>query len=485
MRHSIQWRLQLWHGVILACALAASGYLAWRAAWQEELRRLDGELGSALALTLRAPEGFRRMGPPPDDRKKKGPPPADNPMVDSIKAEITRNIWQLEREQDPANYYVFLERDGTVLARTSNAPAGVPLPGGARIPPDDESRTMIPGQLAAGWQARSRAGNREVYRILPLGDAIIAGRPFEALRDELVRRLWWLVPAAAGLLSLGLVGGWWFTRRALEPIRAVSRTAAEIVAGDLTRRIQAVAGDRELSQMIGVLNDSFDRLQNAVETQARFTADASHELRTPVTVILTKAQSMLQRERTVTEYQEALRICARAAQRMRTLTSSLLTLTRLDAGVETLERRPLDLAQAATEALDLLEPLAAEKGVALVRRLEAAPLEGNADEMTQVVTNLVVNAIQHTPAGGTITVTTGAPPASLEVRDTGPGIAREDLPRLFDRFYRADKARGSQGGSGLGLAIARGIVERHGGRIEAENAPAGGAIFRVISNIGG
>src|SRR5204863_3265733 len=140
---------------------------------------------------------------------------------------------------------------------------------------------------------------------------------------------------------LGLAGGWWIATRAIQPIADISATATKIAAGDLSQRISAADAENELGRLASVLNSTFARLEAAFAQQARFTADASHELRTPVSVILTQTQTALSRPRTEAEYREALEACQRAAQRMRKLTNSLLELARLDAGQDTVKAEPL------------------------------------------------------------------------------------------------------------------------------------------------
>jgi heavy metal sensor kinase len=231
-----------------------------------------------------------------------------------------------------------------------------------------------------------------------------------------------------------------------------------------------------------MLNHTFARLQASFDRQAQFTADASHELRTPLSVMLTQTQTALARERTAAEYRESLTACQRAAQRMRRLTESLLTLARLDSGETATRREPCDLGRITSEAVELLRPLAEQQGVSLAVELAPAPCSGDAEQLAQVVTNLVTNAIYHNRPGGSVQVRlasqTGA--VALSVCDTGQGIAPEDLPHIFDRFFRADQARsGASGRTGLGLAITKAIVEAHGGSIEVVSELGYGRTFTV------
>ena len=199
-------------------------------------------------------------------------------------------------------------------------------------------------------------------------------------------------------------------------------------------------------------------------------------------MVLTQTQTALARERPAAEYRESLAACQRAAQRMRRLTESLLTLARLDSGEATASREPCDLDRVTRDAIELLRPLAQEQSIAL--EVEATPTRcvGNAEQLGQVVTNLVSNAIAYNRPGGSVRVKVTSEPgaAVLAVCDTGQGIAPEDLPHIFERFYRADKARSSAAGrTGLGLAITQAIVEAHSGTIEVATELGKGSTFTV------
>jgi len=460
---SIQLRLQLWHGILLTLVLISFGTLASRLAWSEEERRWDDLLAARLDLILHAPEG--RVPPPPPPRR---PDPAP------IRAEVGRNIWELERRY-PDSYFMFLDHDGTVFARSSNAPPAVPFPGPQRVDRrKGEVPQLIPGPRTVAPEWRSRGLYREAYRVLPLGDAILAGRDMEPEWNAFLKRMGLFSLAGLVLLGCGLAGGWWLTREALKPIASMTSAAQRIAAGDWNQRIDTGTAAGELSELGGVLNHTFNQLQASFEKQARFTSDASHELRTPLSVILSKTQTALTRERSTAEYQEALRVCQRAATRMRALTEKLLQLSREDSGDLQTGQEPVDLAEITAQALEL----AGQPG--LEKHLEPAIVHGDGIRLGQVVANLVENAFRYGGPGGPVRVQVArvGENAILQVRDAGPGIAAEHLPRIFDRFYRADSSR-TAGGSGLGLSIARWIVEAHGGSIQAENAPEGGAIFTV------
>jgi heavy metal sensor kinase len=298
-----------------------------------------------------------------------------------------------------------------------------------------------------------------------------------------MRRLaYWLAAAGAAILALGLVGGSWLAARAIHPIEDISATAVKIAGGDLSQRINVADTESELGHLAGVLNSTFARLEAAFAQQARFTADASHELRTPVSVILTQTQTALSRKRTESEYREALEACQRAAQRMRTLTASLLELARLDGGQEPMKQEVFDLSRVARECVELVRPLVTEQRLEISCDLASAQCVGDPERIAQVATNLLTNAIHFNRPQGQVQISTrvenGA--AVLTVTDTGPGIPAEDLPHLFERFYRVDKSRsGVQGGTGLGLAICKAIMDSQGGSIEVKSQPGAGSVFTV------
>jgi heavy metal sensor kinase len=323
---------------------------------------------------------------------------------------------------------------------------------------------------------------REVALVNPRGMRMVVGRSITTDLADLRRLAWWLALAGVGVLLLGMGGGWWIATRAIGPIADISFTAQKIAAGRLSQRIESKDTDSELGQLAQVLNATFDRLQAALDRQTQFTADASHELRTPVAVLLSQTQTALSRVRSEPDYREALEVCQRTAQRMRRVIESLLTLARLDSGEAAVTRESCALDRITRQALRLLEPLATEQGVAI--RIEADPVHcfGDGHLLEQLVTNLVGNALVYNQRDGEVRVALKSLGQDLElqVSNTGPGIAPEHLEHVFDRFFRADKARArSEGHTGLGLAITKSIVEAHGGTIQVASEPGARTTFTV------
>ena len=485
--NSIRWRLQAWHGLILLLVLAGFGFSAYQVARDNQLRRIDQELDLRLMGLFRPqpPErGPGPGGPPPDEpRRERRLDPAE------FQARMRETIQQagaLDPSQTNSFYYIAWRTDGSELARSPNAPAGVPAPERPRPPVFHESNPLQaagkpPPPSPPGFQVpRTRDEQRELFRFFPGGECVLVGHFMATDQAAMNRLALWLVSAGTGILALGLAGGWWLATRAIRPIEAISATATKIAGGDLSQRINAADTDSELGRLAAILNSTFARLEAAFAHQARFTSDASHELRTPVSVILTQTQTALGRERTEPEYREALEACQRAAQRMRHLTESLLELARLDAGQEPIKREPFDLGRVARDCVELVRPLAQERAVEIQCELPSVTCFGDADRIGQVATNLLTNAIHFNRDHGLIRISAQAQngTALLTVSDTGQGIPAEDLPHIFERFYRVEKSRSRiQGRTGLGLAISKAIVDAHGGSVQVSSQPGAGSSF--------
>jgi signal transduction histidine kinase len=237
-----------------------------------------------------------------------------------------------------------------------------------------------------------------------------------------------------------------------------------------------------LGQLANLLNSTFSRLDAAFAQQKQFTADAAHELRTPLAVIISETQTALARPRNADEYRETVEACLETAQRMRSLTHALLELARFDAGQEKIESQPFDLAEIARKCIADAEKIARERNIRIITDLNAAPINGDPARIAQVIVNLLTNAIHYNKDGGEVRVTTqsenGA--AILRVKDTGQGIGPEALPHIFERFYRADSSRtGSRGHSGLGLAISKAIIDAHHGTVSVESVVRQGTTFII------
>ena len=321
------------------------------------------------------------------------------------------------------------------------------------------------------------AARQQLYTIdvaLPLGE----------LQEALDQFRWAvLILVPCGILAAAL-GGYWISRRALAPVDRIATTARAITARDLGRRLDVPATGDELQRLTETLNAMLGRLEAAFRETTRFTADASHELRSPISLIRTSAELALRRDRSVEEYRDALGGILRESERTSVLVQDLLTLTRADAGVDVLQRQPLDLRAALEDLRGSLSTICAQANVDIQIDLpdQPVPTSGDSAALGRLVRILVDNAVKYTPTPGRVTLSLRPAPdgAVVEVADTGIGISADDLPNVFDRFYRADKARSrDSGGAGLGLSIAKWIAEQHGGRITIESAPGQGCRVMV------
>ena len=348
-----------------------------------------------------------------------------------------------------------------------------------------------------------RAASRKISRVFP--DEIEGGH-YRALRenldvansayqvevavstrdfDQVLMRFGLLLLLSAPVfLLLAALGGYWMSRRALAPVDEITLAARSISAQNLSRRLAVPRTGDELERLAGTLNEMLERLDSAFHRVMKFTADASHELRTPVSVIRTSAELTLRKPRTEGEYREAVSQILQESEKVSQLIEQLMDLARADAGAVALSFVPLPLSEILRRSLDQAKILAAAKQISIIEALSSAPIQvrGDAASLERLFLILLDNAVKYTPAGGRIEVELQAAGrmAAVIVRDTGIGIAPEDMAHIFERFFRADKARSRElGGTGLGLSIGRWIAEAHGGEIRAASALGTGSTFEI------
>ncbi len=311
--------------------------------------------------------------------------------------------------------------------------------------------------------------------------ALVVGRTTGYIADALNGLLRTLLLAIPLVLLVASAGGVFLARRALAPVAQISRTAREIGAQDLSKRIQVRSRD-ELGRLAETLNDMISRLQNAFQRQREFTADASHELRAPLAVIRAEVTLALQKERDVAEYRRAVEAVAEETGHATHVVEQLLGLARVDAMDELEGRERVQLDSLVRGLVEDVEALCREKGLEMrIDRLDPGAVIGDSRRLREALLNIIDNAVRYTPAGGSVSLSVLAVSREMlvEVSDTGIGIAAAEVTRIFERFYRVDRARTRGGGSGLGLAISRRVVELHGGRIDVESEQGKGSLFRV------
>jgi signal transduction histidine kinase len=477
---SLRTRLTLWYGALLAVTLLAFSGLVYFTLQQSLSSSMDER------LTLRADQLRREVGPSIGNLLQ----PED--VAPGVQLQSTLNEFV-----GTGVYVQLLNQKGAVIATPPNLVGEqLPVPGSSTeaIQEDRPIFDTVPVQNNASVRLLTQPlhleGTDEVVGAVQVAESL---SPFENTMAAVARLL---LSAGAAALLLAVVVGWLLTRAALSPVFRITDTARHIAeTGDYRQRLHVTPprfghGD-ELFFLAATFNDMIARLEHMLESQRRLLADTSHELRNPITII--RGNLALLRRQSIPESSraEALVESEEEAARMGRLVADLLLLARADAGdMPSFQRERVDLGELATEVVDHARPRAAAHDLTITCESRCIVL-GDHDRLKQLVTNLVENAIRYTPAGGRIDVRvrrseglqrrgvtvrsrnardsgSPTPMANLTISDSGIGISPADLPHVFERFYRADKARSrAQGGTGLGLSIARYVAQVHGGSIEA------------------
>jgi heavy metal sensor kinase len=287
------------------------------------------------------------------------------------------------------------------------------------------------------------------------------------------------------LVILASFLGYWLSGRALAPVNRIIQSAEQIGPQNLSQRLEVPKAADELQRLTITLNAMLERIESSVMRIRQFTANASHDLRTPLSLIRTHAELALRRTRSDGEYRESLGRILTVSEETTQLVESLLALARADAGAGHLHFVDMDLSRVLEKIANQVEVLAHSKGLAFSAEFHEEPLLvcGDAGALESLLLAILDNAVKYTSSGGSVELRSSSLPgeAVIEVEDTGVGIAPQDLPRIFDRFFRADQARSREvAGSGLGLSIARWIAETHKGRIEVESEVGRGSRFRIV-----
>jgi heavy metal sensor kinase len=375
-----------------------------------------------------------------------------------------------------------LRSDSSVLYVSSEPkdqafnPAQLPLPGwssrieSARLVPLPGDREM----LLTTREVQTPGGARYL---------IETGAPMDEVQAHLRQWLKFLLVVLPVVAALALGGGSFLVKRALLPVDTIAASAERISSQNLNERLPVARTGDELERLSIALNHMVQRLDDAFQYSRQFMADASHELRTPLTVLRGELESFIQEAALAPEWRERLGSALEEVERLASIVEGLFAISRLDAGEAAAEWVKLDLARLAAATADQMSLLAEDKNIQ-VTCAAAKPVwvEGDRARLKQVVVNLLDNAIKYTLQGGTVALTVRAvnSHAVLEVADNGIGIPSEALPRVFDRFFRVDKARSRElGGAGLGLSIVKSICTAHHGRVEATSLPGQGSRFQV------
>ena len=466
---SIRGRMTLWYSALLAALLAlfsVSVYLtlsrSLRVTVDQTIAYRAQEVGNAISevLTARA-----------------------DPLAYLLRERVV--LPAIDVFASPGLYVQVLTTDGRLIAKSGNL-------GDQSLPITRDELAQVVGDaepVLVTSEAR-RISLREIsVPITWQGDIIgvvQVARSLEEVEEalaQLAKLL--LVWSAAGLLVSVAVGSW-MSGRALRPIDDVTRTARSIVeAQDLSRRLDDTGPQDEVGRLATTINRMLERIDGLFRSQQRFIADVSHELRTPLTTVRGYLGLLRRSEarHDLDAQAEILDTVESEVARMSRLAADLLLLAQAEAGIE-LAKVPVELDTLILDVYRQAKALSGAAGLGLGNE-DQIVVRGDPDRLRQLLLNLIDNALKYTPADGQVTVSLtrekqdGREWALVEVADSGIGIPPEDLPHVFERFYRVDKARSrDQGGTGLGLAIARWIVVSHGGRIAVESAPGQGSVFR-------
>lgn len=424
-------------------------------------------------------------------------------------------VWDVEfdREDLPvgelfgplAAYEVRVADNGALLAeRRLDEPGAVFAPAAPWTPPDLASlpsdrplalesgldtRALPSGRALRTWTGvylvRADGGEAGEEARAPLGappvsDPVVRiaiAQDLAPVHADLATLLGTQVATGAVLSAAALLSGWFLSRRIVAPIQAIARRAAAVTAPTPDAPLQKVGTGDEIDRLVDALNESYLRLHGAYLLQGRFTADASHELRTPIAVIRSHAEVALRQPRPAEEYAAVLEAVLAGTTRVEGVLEGLLLLARADAGGQA-GREPVALLGLAEEVVAELP----EDGPAVRVGGDDVHVFADPVQIELVLRNLLSNAVRHTPPAGEVRVhvALAGDDALLEVADTGEGIPQDALPHVFERFFRADDARSrDRGGAGLGLSIVRTVVERHGGTVTIESEPGRGTTVRV------
>ena len=473
MFESVRLRLTLWYAGVLALSLIAFAFVIYYAAGRIFHERQDESLRSTAQTVVSA--YVEELG------EKQSLTVAGQVVL----AEITF----------PNRYVQLIDNAGKPLATSANL-GGANLAGANLATSTSLAGATIAIPSSTLATARERGSSYATVNglrvaVVPistnqtLGYAAVA-EPLSVIEDgltELRRDLFAGVPL---VLLLASGGGYFLARKSLAPIASMNSQTQRISAENLSARLDVNNTRDELGHLATTINDLLARLENSFKEQQRFIADASHELRTPLAVLRGETEVALGKTRTVDEYAQSLSLIQDEAESLSRIVEDLFILARQPINTRTaLHKERVSLNDAVNDCARAAQVLAIRKGVRLKLQNDSKSIALHGDEelIKRLILNLLDNAVKYTPPGGEISLALARQNGNAEivVRDTGMGISEADQSRVFDRFFRVDKARArAMGGAGLGLSIAQWIVEVHGGEISVASTPGHGATFTVL-----
>ena len=457
---TVRTRLTLWYTGVLVAILLVVSVLSYSLLRWSVLHDVDQSLVTTAQVVREASEEVA----------------AATPMIPGTEAALR----ELLGPEFYDKFFQLMDPEGRPRARSRLRRQGMlPLSPEARANAAHGRSTFETRQLGEG---PARLLTIPVVRAGHVVEIVQVGMSLEAAERTLSRYVTILLVLMPLATALAAGGGILLARRALRPVDTMSLTARRITAEDLSRRIPGAGTGDELDRLAETLNAMLDRLEDAFGEVRRFAADAAHELRTPLTALRGGIEVALRGERSPEEYRRVLRSSLEEVERLTHLAEDLLLLSRFSVTVSA-PRQRVELEPLVMEALDVGTQLAHGRGVAIVATtLSPAAVVGDASALRRALVNLLDNAVKYTPAGGKVEVSLfrEADRVVIAVRDTGPGIAPDEVERIFQPFVRLDPARAEvPDGAGLGLSIARSIVAAHGGELTVESTPGAGSVFTV------
>lgn len=525
MNLSLRARLTLWFALVMALSIGLFGALTYTSVSNELITNLDVSLNkviSSLDVIIRKQAEQTDLRPPKEPIQRRRPLTASDHEKDTAKdalaflrsdslsadtaiksaikplksegsstkkpsePENVDGIWTEIYEHillTPRNFMIqVMDSTGTIVYRSENL--------------GEDSLKL---SLAFVTQARdSVAQFTTIQQMVPERDEqqsirvaiarsrsayIVAGYPSGELQSLLEEFFSTLIVLGPAVFLLSTIGGWFLAKASLHPVDEITRTAQDITASNLSRRIPVPKTNDEIGRLSETLNDMISRLESSFERIRQFTADASHELRTPLTILTGEMELALRTRKSPQEYQDILSSALQEVLRLSHVVESLLLLSRSDMGQVSMHKEPTNLTETLADLADAATILGTQKDIYITfRHTEDLFIEADRAKLYQMFLNLVDNAVKYTPEGGMISIAVHRDGgfAEVRVRDTGIGISLEHRAKIFDRFYRVDKARSREvGGAGLGLSIVQWIVQIHGGTINVESEPGQGSTFIV------
>ncbi len=458
---SISFRLVAWYAGLLAgifLLLCALLYLDLRHFLENDLRQTQARRARQIANTLLV------------HVQQTGEPFVARQTADWYDPDINDRFIRITRADGTLVYISAAPKDG------SFDPAEVPV-----FPPSSKTEFSHIQKLSGGntlliAALNFKSSGNPAY-LVEFGALL---DPVETMLNHLFLQLVLGLPLAVVIVT---IGGYLLVRRALTPVEQITRAAERITQHNLSERLPVSSTGDELERLSASLNRMITRLDDAFQNSKRFVADASHDLRTPLTILRGELENFAEDARLDPELHDRAGSMLEEAVHLGKIVEQLFTLSRLDAGEAQTEWTRFDLSELAKTTAEQMSLLAEDKGISISCNVsQSVPVKGNHVRLKQVVVNLLDNAIKYTPAKGTIQLRVLAVNghAVLEVEDNGIGIPPDALPHIFERFYRVDQARSADSESaGLGLSIVKSICTAHGAEVEAQSTVGGGSCFRV------